>query len=189
MATNVKSSPLTYPSTLKIEERSDIYLRLIDRGDVPELYEVMINNRQHLEQHLQTGDLTKKGVEDGVEWMLKHIQDGSYLQYRLIVGEKIIGSALLYDIDRKNGTAKTGIWVEKKSEGKGYAGAAMKRLMNYGFEELGLEKIVFDIDPNNTRSEKLAQRLGARLAKGDILTETFEDGRKFTYRIWEAKRV
>lgn len=179
---------LKYPPTLKVEGRDDVNLRLINIDDVPELYDVMIHNRKHLERHLQTGDLTIKGVEDGVKWMLKHIDNGTYLQYRIIVGDKIIGSALLYDIDMEKGTAKTGIWVDKKSEGQGYASSAMKRLMDYGFEELRLKKIVFDIDPSNEKSEKLAQRLGARLSKDEVLSETFDNGRKFTYRVWEAKR-
>ncbi len=185
MATKVKSSQSTHPNILRIKGRSDVHLRRINRDDVPELYDVMLNNRKHLQQHLQTGDLTEKGVGEGVEWMLKKMQKGSYLQYRIIVGEKIIGSVLLYDIDKKAGIAKTGIWVEKKSEGQGFARAAMQRLMDYGFEKMGLKKVLFDIDPANERSERLAQSLGGNVAS-DVITEKLENGRNFTYRVWDV---
>jgi RimJ/RimL family protein N-acetyltransferase len=188
MTTQVKSPQTTYPNILRIEGRNNIYLRLINRDDVPELYEVMKNNRKHLEQHLQTGDLSTEGIEKAVDWMIRSIKKGSHLQYRIIVGEKIIGSALLYDIDRKKGTAKAGIWVEKKSEGEGYAGDAMKRLIDYSFDKIRLEKVIFDIDPDNKRSEKLVERLGGNLAS-NILTEKLESGRDFTYRTWEIVKL
>lgn len=187
LAEKSEASNLPYPEALTVEDRADMQLHLISKDDVPELYDVMMNNREHLERHLQTGELTMKGIGESVDWVIENIRNGSYLQYRIVAGEKIIGSATLYDIDRKTGVAKAGIWVEKKSEGKGYANAAMKRLMQYGFENMALRKIVFDIDPDNKRSEQMAERLGAHLAS-DTLTEKSENGRNFTCRTWEIDK-
>ncbi len=44
--------------------------------------------------------------------------------------------------------------------GRGYAGEAGRRLLKYGFEELGLVRIVAVVDPRNTRSLSVARRLG-----------------------------
>lgn len=187
-AESAEMPKLNHPDTLAIDGRSDIHLRMISRDDVPELYQIMTNNREHLERHVQTGDLTVGGIEKSVDWMLENIRNGSYLQYRIIADKKIIGSAVLYDIDTAEGVAKAGIWVEKSSEGRGYASLAMKRLIDYGFDEMELKKVIFDIDPDNEKSEQLAQRLGARLTGNEVLTERFENSRDFTYRRWEVTR-
>ena len=53
--------------------------------------------------------------------------------------------------------------VYPQAEGQGYAFEAAKALRDWAFETLALETLVSYIDPGNTRSRKLAERLGAKL--------------------------
>lgn len=48
-----------------------------------------------------------------------------------------------------------------KAEGKGYAFEAAQCLRRWAFEVLSLRELVSYIDPDNIRSQKLAERLGA----------------------------
>jgi len=45
---------------------------------------------------------------------------------------------------------------------KGYATEATRRIMQYGFEELGVRRIIAKCNPLNTASPKLLERLGMR---------------------------
>ncbi len=56
--------------------------------------------------------------------------------------------------------------VYPQAEGKGYAFEAAKALRDWAFTDLALETLVSYIDPGNTRSRKLAERLGAELDPG-----------------------
>ncbi len=51
------------------------------------------------------------------------------------------------------------------AEGFGYAREAVTPMRRYAFDEIGLKTAVSYIDPQNTRSIRLAERLGASLDK------------------------
>ncbi len=53
--------------------------------------------------------------------------------------------------------------VFKFAEGKGYAIEAATEMRKWAFEERKLDTLVSYINPENLRSQKLAERLGARL--------------------------
>ncbi|WP_246710116.1 GNAT family N-acetyltransferase [Martelella soudanensis] len=56
-----------------------------------------------------------------------------------------------------------GWFVYDGAEGKGYVLEAAAAMRDWGFEALGIAECVSYIDPENTRSIRLAERLGARL--------------------------
>ncbi|MDN2568578.1 GNAT family N-acetyltransferase [Aquibium sp. A9E412] len=56
-----------------------------------------------------------------------------------------------------------GWFVYPHAEGKGYAHEGAAALRDWAFEVRGLKTLVSYIDPCNTRSRRLAERLGARL--------------------------
>ena len=56
-----------------------------------------------------------------------------------------------------------GWFVYDGAEGKGYALEAASALRDWGFATLGVSECVSYIDPDNARSIRLAERLGARL--------------------------
>lgn len=52
--------------------------------------------------------------------------------------------------------------------GKGYATEAATAVIDWAFDHLGWTKVVHCINPSNTRSQKVAQRLGSRLLQKDV---------------------
>jgi ribosomal-protein-serine acetyltransferase len=178
---------LMHPETLVLENKADIQLRLTRRGDASELHDLLINNREHLRGHVEVDELSLEGVSKAVEAMLEKMDSGKYLQYRITVNGKIIGSTTVYDIDNETYTAKLGYWLGKEFTRKGYAAVAADRLKQYAFREMGLKKILLEIDPGNESSERVAMNLGAQPVS-EAVTEKLEDGRNFTYRTWEINR-
>ena len=59
--------------------------------------------------------------------------------------------------------------------GKGYALEATVASMDYAFDELGWDEVIHSIDPANTASQRLAERLGSTNRGEGRLPEPFED--------------
>jgi RimJ/RimL family protein N-acetyltransferase len=71
-----------------------------------------------------------------------------------------IGECDLSAIDPHHRRAEVGFLFRRDAWGKGYAGEAMARVMRYGFEELGLERLEARFHAGNEASRKLLERLG-----------------------------
>ncbi|SFK61619.1 Protein N-acetyltransferase, RimJ/RimL family [Halobacillus dabanensis] len=62
-----------------------------------------------------------------------------------------------------------GYWVSREHWGKGYATEAAKALKNYGLIDLGENRLVSLIQPNNMPSKKVANKIGMDFDKEIVL--------------------
>lgn len=60
------------------------------------------------------------------------------------------------------GEIEIGWRLRRESWGRGFATEAARRLLDHGFDELGLEEIVADIHPENLASIRVAEKIGLR---------------------------
>lgn len=191
MPSRQQSSTLP-PVKLNVAGRSDIYLRLTSLDDVEELYRFIENNRQHLQAYQEWArDATLDSTRKTIAKMVNNIADHKWLQYRIIAvdeagAKRLVGSVTFYEYDADKKVAGMGYWLGKDAEGHGYAQSAAERLLQYGFEEWSLERALLEISPDNERSERLAQRLGARLTKLRTAGLLSDDSKN--YRVWEIKK-
>lgn len=76
--------------------------------------------------------------------------------------DRLIGRAGIHvtDAESREGT----IWyvLHPAQWGKGYIPEAMRALVAYGFDDLGLHRIFADCDPENQASARVAEKLGMR---------------------------
>lgn len=105
--------------------------------------------------------------KDVHEWIKKNNEyyNRFNLGYFLAVDKttnKIIGMAALMP-DNINGQEyyEIGYILKREFQGKGFATEAAKRLAEYGFKNLKKDILIFEIRPENTRSRKVAEGLGA----------------------------
>ncbi len=78
-------------------------------------------------------------------------------------------------------------WAFKRSAwGRGYATEAAIAAIDWAFETLGWEEVIHSIDPDNSASILLAQRLGARNRGPGLLPAPFEAAR---IDIWAQSRA
>ena len=61
-------------------------------------------------------------------------------------------------ITNRNGKHEMGYTLLKKYWGKGYGTQLAKAILQYGFEELGMKKIVAEVDCRNIASIKILDR-------------------------------
>ncbi|MCC8145077.1 MAG: GNAT family N-acetyltransferase [Bacteroidales bacterium] len=75
---------------------------------------------------------------------------------------RLIGDMGIIFTNHKNMQAEIGCTLHKNYKGKGYATEALKAMTNYLFVSLDKHRIVASVDPRNTASIRLIERLGFR---------------------------
>jgi len=74
--------------------------------------------------------------------------------------EELLGISRLMFVDYESKNAEFGIYLgEKKYQGQGVGGKALRLMLKIGFEELGLLKIYLKVAEKNKRAIKLYQKL------------------------------
>lgn len=89
-------------------------------------------------------------------------QDSAYWFY-ILDGEtdQIVGVAFLNQINRTHQFGNLGYLVRTSRTGEGIATEAARLVAQFGFEELGLQRIEIVVHPENAPSLKVAEKLGA----------------------------
>ena len=75
-------------------------------------------------------------------------------------GDALIGTAALYEIDRTHKRGMLGYSLSPSMQGRGYAGDALRLLIDFAWSSLELQRIEADTDPENIASRRLLERLG-----------------------------
>ncbi len=108
-------------------------------------------------------------IQDIQNWIDKNIEfyRKYNLGYFLMIENgsgKILGqAALMPDIIDKHQYYEIGYILKKEYWHKGYAVEAAKALINYAFNILHLNEVIFEIRPNNLSSRKVAENLNAKI--------------------------
>jgi len=77
------------------------------------------------------------------------------------------------------GQPEIGYWVASEMAGQGIATKAAGALTAFGFEVLGLQRIIIKAQPDNLASNKVAQKLGYTLDE-----TVFDEEANQTTNIW-----
>lgn len=75
---------------------------------------------------------------------------------------KLIGDCAFYLLSRDTRQAEIGVTLSRLYHGQGYAQEAIRRLLAYLFDELGLHRVCANCDPENTSAWQVLERLGFR---------------------------
>ncbi len=109
-----------------------------------------------------------KSVADVVDFIAKNPAHFNKAEtwFQLIIIEKasgeIIGDAGIHFMDVENKQCEIGCTLNKHYHAKGFATEALSAVVDYLFKTLHKHRIVASIDPENTSSLKLVERLGFR---------------------------
>jgi RimJ/RimL family protein N-acetyltransferase len=74
--------------------------------------------------------------------------------------DRLLGSVALIEIDWAHLRGEVGYWLAREARGKGHATRAVRLICGWGFDALGLERIVLHAATENAASQRVAERCG-----------------------------
>ncbi len=146
--------------TIKVDD--EIELGLLEERHAPALFELTDRNREHLREWLPWVDGTTS-LEDSRTFIRVSLETFSY-NNGFPVGiwyQGYLAGCIAYHYFAWN-TRRTeiGYWLGQEFSGKGIITRAARKLIEYGFGELGLNRIEIRCAPGNLKSRAIPERLG-----------------------------
>jgi RimJ/RimL family protein N-acetyltransferase len=143
-----------------------IILRPIRNEDAEQLYEAISNSIQELSPWLSFLH-PDYSIKDTKEWLARRDQewlDGVDYSFAIIDCENgtLLGGCGLNNISSEFKMANVGYWVRTNRTKQGVATAATLMLSRFGFEELGLNRIEIMAEVDNKKSQRVAEKVGAK---------------------------
>ena len=74
---------------------------------------------------------------------------------------ELLGAVDLMDYPERE-AAETGYWVKREARGRGVATAALRLMIAFAFEQVGVERLELMTETPNVASQRLAEKLGLR---------------------------
>ena len=105
---------------------------------------------------------TKKVAKEFIAYAQLSEENSRDLMLAIVLKEnnKVIGGTSIQNINKKDGTATGGIWLNENYQKKGYGVEAFSIRAKYCFEILGLRRLENGYFANNEKSMKMQERLG-----------------------------
>ncbi len=138
-----------------VMESERIYFVKIDPKYV-DFYLENVNNPE-IYQYISTYPARIYTPEEEIEW----IKNNKHLNSFTIIAKEtneLIGNAGYHEIE--NGIGELGIWIAISQQNKHYGREILRRLIEYGYQELNLKRIKLTVHENNKRAMHLYQKLG-----------------------------
>jgi ribosomal-protein-alanine N-acetyltransferase len=140
-----------------------LLLRPLAEADVPSLFEAFSDPRvmRYWSTPLWSSMDAARAL---VARDLKAMASGEYVRLGIERQEdgRLLGNCTLFKIDGQCRRAEIGYGLAYSAWGRGYMHEALLALLEFGFSELGLNRVEADIDPRNEPSARSLERLGFR---------------------------
>lgn len=140
-------------------------LFLYQEKDAKELFELVDSNRSYFSEWLPWLSYNTK-VEDTQQFILDCIanyKNGISLNLGIDYQGKIVGSVSFNTINITHKNAEIGYMLGEANTGKGIMMKCCKTLIDYGFENLELNRVTIKCATENVKSRAIAEKLGFKL--------------------------
>jgi RimJ/RimL family protein N-acetyltransferase len=107
------------------------------------------------------------GPADGLGWLESREPvrlSGEGIGFAIVDArsDELLGAIGVAGIDRLLGIARIGYWLAAQARGRGYATTALRLVAGWAFDGLGFARLELTTDPENVRSQRVAERCGFR---------------------------
>jgi ribosomal-protein-serine acetyltransferase len=135
-------------------------LRLVREEDAEELSLRVDQNHNHLRQWMPW--LDEIDTLNFIRRSLEGATASTQYSYALLLSGKLVGVVAFNSIEKMNRCATMGYWLAKSQMGRGYMTAAVKALIDEGFQHLELNRIQARVATTNYPSQAVCDRLGLK---------------------------
>jgi len=104
-------------------------------------------------------------LEDALEeiaWYDSILEEGTGVRWGIMLTgqDEVIGSCGFLNVSAKHQRAEIGFELSSNHWGRGIAGEALRAVVRHGFTQLGFHRIEALVEPANTASQQLLERVG-----------------------------
>jgi RimJ/RimL family protein N-acetyltransferase len=150
-----------WPDLVRRTER--LVLRPFRHGDEPAV--LAYRRRAEVCRYIPADPLTEMTaaafISDRIQ-ALRIAADGDRLVFAVELAGLVIGDVLVRTAQVDDGQAEIGWVFNPDFHGRGYATEAARELVRLSFDELGKHRVWAQLDPRNTASARVCERLGMR---------------------------
>ena len=142
-----------------------LQIRLINIEDALPFLQLIEQNRERLTLYFPKTLSLIRDIETTRQFINLKLTEASRKEcyWFLIfssIKNKLIGALVIKDTDMSVPKCELAYFIDAEYEGKGITSIATQWLVNYCFEELGMEKINIRINPGNEGSKRVALKNG-----------------------------
>jgi ribosomal-protein-serine acetyltransferase len=165
----------------------DLELRLPQTEFAEPLFAIIDQERAYLRQWLSWVDETKsvENIQDFLKTSRLLNKGGQRLTTFVFYKERIVGSIGLVKIDKQQRICEIGYWLQEHLQGQGIMSRACRRLVDYTFGSMEINRIEIKVAAPNTKSQGIPRRLGfvheATLREALFLHEQHYDVELFSF--------
>lgn len=148
-----------------IPVRENIELRTLVVTDAKDFFELTKRNNEHLRQWLGWLD-DDKSISDTEKYITesnKRFENKEGLDLAIFYEDKQVGGIGLFPFDIANKKTSIAYWLAEEHQGKGIMTDSLKKVIDYIFTELKLNRIEVTVATDNTKSSALPKKLGFTL--------------------------
>lgn len=138
-----------------------IFLRNWDDKDLDDLVEGLNNINVSKWMATVPYPYTQEDAKEFIEHT-KKLDNKNKIALAIVLKEnnKVIGGTFITNINKKDGIAGGGIWLNEKYQKNGYGTEAFRAKIKYCFDILGLRRIENGYFLGNEKSRKMQEKLG-----------------------------
>lgn len=160
---------------------NDVKLKVASEKYASQLFDVVNNNREHLSEFLPWVD-NMQTVENFRQY-LKNCErlylEKKEVSFIILLNENPVGRIGLHHLNLQNKIGSIGYWLDKKVEGKGIITRSCIKLIDFGFQNLNLNRIEIKASVKNFKSQAIPNRLNFKkegiLRQAELVNNEFID--------------
>jgi RimJ/RimL family protein N-acetyltransferase len=141
-----------------------VTVRPYNPDDAPAMWEAVEESRDHLwpwlpwvDHYRSPDDARAYMVRARAHWMLREDLPVGVWERE---GGRLLGGSGLHRFDWELRSFEIGYWLRRSAEGRGYMTEAVRLLTGLAFDTLLANRVEIRMDPRNTRSRAVPERLG-----------------------------
>ena len=142
-------------------ETERLLLRMLSLDDAARMQQIRSNKEvmKFMDSHWHTNiEISEEFISENLE--MYSLQKGLFWALIEKESQQFIGDFAFWKIDKKHCRSEIGYTLHPDYWGKGYMNEAMRKILNFGFQNLKLHSIEANINPKNTKSRKILTKFG-----------------------------
>ena len=167
----------------------EIELRQFTPDDADIVFEAVHRNAEHLMEfmHWMTRDYSREMSRDFINASIENRNKRESVGYGIFKTGRLIGAIGFAAFDWPSNATEIGYWIDRQEEGKGIVSRACRQLIEYAFNDLGMNRIQIRCAAENIRSAAIPARFGFK-KEGCLRQSQFRNGKLHDFLVFGLLR-